>query len=249
MINKWWTKPISEPLPCLLAKVVTVLLCVAIKGQAGAGMCERFHMSNNHIKDANVLCANVCYAHTNSSCCACQPVISRSMPPPLYFSHDKYHPKHTALSTLRQTLKPCFWLIKASLQLSKALQDFKQKVTLKKNSGIPIQTTQSESWNSQYLYMEKSCSCFMECQKSTKAKKKAEKQSNDEVLHFVISLMWKVWAERHCITSIKMWLFLSYIQDLFLEWDQSTANGCFFNFGYFYAWLVSILKQIKILKY
>lgn len=127
------------------------------KGTGRAGMCERFHMRNDHIKDANVLCANTCYAHTSSSkesCCACQPVISRSVPPPLYFGHDQYHPKHTALSTLWQTLKPFFWLIKASLQLSKALQDFQQEVTLK-NSGIPFQTTQSESWNSQYLYAEK----------------------------------------------------------------------------------------------
>jgi len=127
------------------------------KGTSRAGMCEHFHM-RNHIKGANVLCANISYAHTSSSkegCCACQPVISRSMPPPLYFGHDKYHPKHTALSTLWQTLKTCFWLIKPSLQLSKALQDFKREVTLKKNTGIPIQTTQSESWNSQYLYVEK----------------------------------------------------------------------------------------------
>jgi len=35
MMSKWLTKPISEPLPCLLAQVVTGLLFVAIKGQAG----------------------------------------------------------------------------------------------------------------------------------------------------------------------------------------------------------------------
>lgn len=207
------------------------------KGTGRAGKCERFHMRNNHIKDANVL-----FASSSKECmcmcssCACQPVISRSMPPPLYFGHDKYHPKHTALSTLWKTLKPCFWLIKASLKLSKALQDFKQEVTLK-NSVIPIQTTQSESWNSQYLYVEKSCSCFIECQKSTKAKQKAKQSCSSMELYSGSDvswscngeymrvheaqkcqcILWSHWSEKfelsHCITSIEMWLFLSYIQD------------------------------------
>lgn len=133
-------------------------------------MCERFHMHNNHNKEC-VVCQRVLCPHKlKQEELMCMPTCNHKISATTlvlwpWLAPPKTHSSKYSVANIKA------WYLTRQKQ-AKSLLDFKQEVTLK-NTGIPVQRTQSKSWNSRYFY-GKRCSWSIKVPEKYQGRRKAK---------------------------------------------------------------------------